>query len=72
MNSKQRRLNRRRLRREDLQFVCPECGEPGRHWIPTEINYGRLLLHSVSPVFPPGGFWICSKFYDKTGRRIGT
>lgn len=73
MNAKQRKKNRTTAselfalnRAERLRkHVCPNCGEPGGHWIAMPMNLEQIM-HSK----PEQGFWICDKYYDpETGRR---
>lgn len=55
--------------------VCPECGEPGKHWVdmagmgfsPTFAN-PAFLMPALSKLVH--GFWMCNKFYGPDGRRI--
>ena len=62
MNSKQRAKNRGTARElqatvrymEDMKHVCPECGQPGRHW----ISWPLTLQHVVDKK-DPGGFYRC-------------
>ena len=57
MNRKQRESNRQNARYlYDNSFVCTECGERGRHFIPSQ--YGIFA-----------DFWTCSKFYDPVTKR---
>lgn len=74
MNRKQRERNRNTAKTlraaamvaESMRHICPECGEPGFHWMQIE---NTTLEHVISGV-PPRGFWTCAKFYGPDGRRI--
>jgi hypothetical protein len=57
MNRKQRMQNRNNYERSKPRPICPECGEPGPHFVVPNVLY-------------PDGFWTCDKFYGPDGRRI--
>ena len=60
----------RRPRRRDVAIrhapTCPECGQPGRHF----IRFSRPTSFQGLFDNPPSAFWTCAKFYGPDGRRI--
>jgi len=65
VNRRQRMSNRQTARKlSDQITVCPECGQPGKHWVSLPFSLQNLIDGEE-----PFGFWICSEFYGPTGER---
>jgi hypothetical protein len=64
MNRKQRIKNRETAKWLKHQQICPECGEPGLHYVYIPMSIEDIFLN-----VPSQGFWTCNKFYDENGRR---
>jgi hypothetical protein len=70
VNAHQRRKAFRERLRENLSHTCPECDEPGKHFVhlpENELCDALCLAFGVRTA--PGGFWTCAKFYGPDGKR---
>ena len=59
MNSHQRRI----FTRKKHNVICPNCGDKGLHYV-APLPFGNSYIPASN------GFWTCSKYYGKDGRRI--
>ena len=49
------------------KHICENCGESGGHWINTRVSSLEAMLTGVDD---QQGFWTCSKYYGKDGKRL--